>query len=121
VRLGRALLRDQARLVLLDEPFRGLDRGTRAALLDRARSWWPRATFLCITHDVEQTLAFDQVVVLEGGRIVEAGLPRDLAAQPAGPYRSLLDREAAVRRRFQSGHGWRRLRITHGGRIEETP
>src|SRR5262249_61727112 len=36
VRLGRALVRADARLVLLDEPFRGLDREQRRALLRRA-------------------------------------------------------------------------------------
>src|SRR5262249_6050227 len=40
VRLGRALVRSDARLVLLDEPFRGLDREQRRALLRRAREVW---------------------------------------------------------------------------------
>ncbi len=52
VRVGRALLRPDARLVILDEPFRGLDREQRARLLAAARSWWSDATLLCVTHDV---------------------------------------------------------------------
>jgi ATP-binding cassette subfamily B protein len=52
VRLGRGLLRPRVRLVILDEPFRGLDCQRRRALLARARCWWREATVLCITHDV---------------------------------------------------------------------
>lgn len=37
VRLGRGLLRRDARLVILDEPFRGLERERRRALIGRAR------------------------------------------------------------------------------------
>src|SRR5262249_49774052 len=37
VRLGRAMLRRNARLVILDEPFRGLDREKRQALMGQAR------------------------------------------------------------------------------------
>jgi ABC-type bacteriocin/lantibiotic exporter with double-glycine peptidase domain len=48
VRLGRALLRPGVRLVLLDEPFRGLDHQQRQMLLARARGLWHEATLLCI-------------------------------------------------------------------------
>ena len=64
VRLGRALLRGDAGLVLLDEPFRGLDRPRREALLARALAWWRDATLLCVSHDVRQTLDYDLVVVV---------------------------------------------------------
>ncbi len=40
VRLGRAMLRSDVRLVILDEPFRGLDRDKRRELLARARQFW---------------------------------------------------------------------------------
>src|SRR5262249_32630368 len=40
VRLGRAMLRRNARLVILDEPFRGLDREKRRALMEQARELW---------------------------------------------------------------------------------
>ncbi len=118
VRLARGLLKPAARLVILDEPFRGLDRASRALLLERARGWWPGATLLCITHDAGQTLSFDQVAVVEAGRIVEHGRPQELAAHADSRYRDLLAREAALRERFRRGVGWRRLRL-QGGRLEE--
>jgi ATP-binding cassette subfamily B protein len=114
VRLGRAMLRRDARLVILDEPFRGLDRGLRSVLLARARRLWARATLLCVTHDVGETLTFERVLVVEGGRVVEDGAPADLAAQPGSRYRALLDAEDDVRNRLWSDVAWRRLRIEDG-------
>ncbi len=58
VRLARGLLRATARLVILDEPFRGLDRAQRHELLRRARLRWTHATLLCVTHDIGETLDF---------------------------------------------------------------
>ena len=119
VRLGRALLRRDARLVILDEPFRGLDRCARRRLLSRARGWWPGATVLCITHDLEPTLDFDRVAVIEHGRMIELDRPAELAARPGSRYRQLLDQEAAIRERFHSEAGWRRMQLAGGRLLEE--
>ncbi|WP_437777412.1 ATP-binding cassette domain-containing protein [Sorangium sp. So ce1097] len=118
VRFGRAMLRGGARLAILDEPFRGLDRERRRALLARARRRFRRATLLCVTHDVGETRAFERVLVVEGGRVVEDGAPAELAARPGSRYRALLDAEAAVQRGLWSSDGWRRLRVVRG-RIAE--
>ena len=58
VRFARTLMRPDARLVILDEPFRGLDRVARLQCLERARTAWWGATLLCVTHDVRETQAF---------------------------------------------------------------
>jgi ABC-type bacteriocin/lantibiotic exporter with double-glycine peptidase domain len=118
VRLGRAMGRADARLVILDEPFRGLDRQQRRELLERARRWWGGATLLCITHDLPETAAFDRVLVIDGGRVVEDGSPAALAARPGSRYAALLEEERVVREGLWSGPGWRRLRL-EGGRLEE--
>ncbi|MFN0245026.1 MAG: ATP-binding cassette domain-containing protein [Planctomycetota bacterium] len=114
VRLGRALLRPDVRLALLDEPFRGLDRGTRRALLARARERWRGATLVCATHDVEETRAFDRVVVLDRGRILEDGSPRDLAADPTSRYSKLLAAERDLLERLWAAPGWTRWRVEGG-------
>jgi ATP-binding cassette subfamily B protein len=126
VRFGRALARHGARLVILDEPFRGLDREQRRVLLQRARQVWGAATLLCITHDVGGTQTFDRVVVVEGGRIIEDGAPARLALCPETRYRALLDAEAAVHEGLWSSGLWRRLRLVEGrvreeGRLRPTP
>lgn len=120
VRLGRAMLRPQPRLVILDEPFRGLDRDQRRTLLARARRHWQEATLICITHDVSETQGFERVLVIEAGRIVEDGAPADLAGQPDSRYQALLRAEAAVWEEIWGDKAWRRLRIENG-RLEEEP
>ena len=120
VRLGRALLRTGVRLVVLDEPFRGLDRTTRQRLLANVRRYWQDATLLCITHDVGETQSFARVVVIEAGQIVEDAPPDVLALQPASRYRALLDTEAAVRTGFWESTAWRRLWL-EDGQVREAP
>jgi ABC-type bacteriocin/lantibiotic exporter with double-glycine peptidase domain len=118
VRLGRALLQTEVRLALLDEPFRGIDRSRRSALLADARLWWKDVTMLCVTHDVSETLSFDRVLVVEGGRIIEDDAPSRLAAAPSR-YRALLEMESRVRNQMWNGQQWRHLQI-RGGRIDDT-
>ncbi|MGI5183839.1 cysteine peptidase family C39 domain-containing protein [Dactylosporangium sp. CA-152071] len=113
VRLGRARNQPDRRLVLLDEPFRGLSRDRRRQLLARARGWWPGATLLFITHDVADTLTFPRVLVVDGGRIAEDGIPSALAADPASRFRALLDAESTVDARF-ADPSWRRVRVAGG-------
>jgi ATP-binding cassette subfamily B protein len=114
VRFGRGLGRPDARLVILDEPFRGLERSKRASLLRRAREQWSRATLVCVTHDVGETATFDQVLVVSNGRVVEAGTPSALAAQPGSRYRSILDAEATLRERLWADPSWRTVRLEDG-------
>ena len=116
VRLARTLMQSDVRLALLDEPFRGMDRGQRALLLNEVRAWWAGVTLLCVTHDVSETLGFDRVLVVEDGRILEDGLPKELAARPTR-YRQLLEAESEVRETLWQGAQWRRLRLIDG-RIE---
>jgi ABC-type multidrug transport system fused ATPase/permease subunit len=118
VRLARAMLREDSRLVVLDEPFRGLDRAKRRELLARARELWSHATLLCVTHDVGETLDFARVLVVDDGRIVEDGQPRELAADPRSRYRAMLNAEHAVREGLWRGKPWRRLELRAGVVVE---
>ncbi len=118
VRLGRSMMKSDARLVILDEPFRGLDREKRRELLERARELWRGATLLCITHDVGETLDFNRVLVMDKGRIVEDAPAMELAAQRDSLYRALLDAEEDVRAEMWASDEWRRLRVD-GGRVSE--
>jgi ABC-type multidrug transport system, ATPase and permease components len=117
VRLARGMLNPRARLVILDEPFRGLDRNQRQVLIARARSLWHDATLLCITHDVQETRAFDRVLVMEHGQILEDGIPGVLAANPESYYRRILDAELALHRELWAGSFWRTL-FMRDGQIE---
>lgn len=118
VRLGRALTRTGAGLVLLDEPFRGLDRTTRRELLRRARETWRGTTLLCVTHDIEHALDFERVIVIDGGRIVEDGDPAVLAQTEGGRLAAMLEGERRIRGGLWAGPHWRRLRV-EDGRVSE--
>jgi ATP-binding cassette subfamily B protein len=117
IRLGRAFLREGVRLALLDEPFRGLDRETRGALLRRARSHWKEATLLAITHDVGECESFDRVLVLENGRLVEDGAPSELRNREGSRLRRLLEVERELARLWSDG-GWRSFRLENGRLVD---
>jgi ATP-binding cassette subfamily B protein len=118
VRLGRALMRPDARLVILDEPFRGLSRDQRHELLVRARRLWQDATFLCITHDISETQLFERILVVEDGRIVEDAAPCELLAQPDSRYRAMREAETEVCGELWSETSWHRLQLVAGHLID---
>jgi ATP-binding cassette subfamily B protein len=119
VRFGRGVVRGAARLVVLDEAFRGLESPQRRALLGRARARWREASFLLVTHDIADTLDFDRALVVADGRIVEDGPPAALALQPGSRYRALLEAERRVRARFATAD-WRHLVVQDGAVREES-
>jgi ATP-binding cassette subfamily B protein len=119
VRFARAMLRRDPRLVVLDEPFVGLERDRRRTLLVRARQHWRDSTMLYVTHDLAETRAFDRVVVLEHGRIVEDGHPLHLAQMAASRYRRLLLSHEASVSRFNRGLDWRRIRLDRGRIVQD--
>jgi ABC-type bacteriocin/lantibiotic exporter with double-glycine peptidase domain len=120
VRLGRAMMRADARLALLDEPFRGLDRGTRRRLLKGALDHFAGATVLCATHDVGDTEAFDRVLVIDGGRVVEDGPPATLLAVEGSLYRAMVEADAALRSSLWAAGSFRRLELEGGTLVERT-
>jgi energy-coupling factor transporter ATP-binding protein EcfA2 len=66
--------------LLLDEPTLGLDYGAKEALVELLRGWRDDGmAIVLVTHDVElAAVAADRVVLMEGGRIVEAGPPAEV-------------------------------------------
>jgi molybdate transport system ATP-binding protein len=88
VALARALATDP-RLLLLDEPLSAMDAGARSELrrgLSRHLAVFP-GTSLVITHDpIEAMTLGDQLIVLEAGRVVQAGTPGELSSHPRSRY-----------------------------------
>lgn len=118
VRVGRALLRETAKLVIIDEPFRGLDRDQRRDLLGVIRRRWAGATLLCATHDLGETMDFDRVLVLESGRLVEDGVPAVLATDPESRYATLLRDEEDAMQSGWASPAWRHIHL-RAGRLSE--
>ena len=78
VALARALA-PRPRMLLLDEPFSGLDALLRAEMRDRVAEILRAegTTALLVTHDQEEAMQFaDRVAVMQGGRIEQVGPPR---------------------------------------------
>ncbi len=86
--LARALLADRSVLVL-DEPTAHLDAHAEALVRHAVRSYAEGRTLVWITHRLAGLEDFDQVLVLQGGRVVEHG-PASVLARRAGPYAELL-------------------------------
>lgn len=118
VRLARTLARKHARLVLLDEPFRGLDRARRTRLLARVRDQYRDATLLCITHDLSEAAEFPRVIVMEGGRVMEDGAPAELRARPTR-YAKLLELDATLQARLSSTRRFRSVELRDGNIVDQ--
>ena len=88
VALARALAGLPA-LLLLDEPLSALDAGARLDVQAELKRHLADFTGPCllVTHDpLEALVLADQLIVLEGGRIVQEGSPAQVARQPATDY-----------------------------------
>jgi molybdate transport system ATP-binding protein len=87
VNLARAFAVPSARLMLLDEPFTGVDRALRDTLLPRMRQRIAQlgVPVLSVTHDVEEALLLNaEVIRLDAGRIIAQGpAPEVLATERA--------------------------------------
>ena len=83
------------------------------SLLQECRLWWQNQTLLCVTHDLSETLAFDRVLVVEKGRIVEDAIPSELAQQHSH-YQALLAAEETLREQLWQDDAWRRLTLQDG-------
>jgi ABC-type multidrug transport system fused ATPase/permease subunit len=77
VAIARAILRD-APILLLDEATSSLDAHFEALVQDALSVLMAGRTTLVIAHQVETAESADQVAVLDGGRIVAVGSPREL-------------------------------------------
>ena len=87
VALARALLRDPP-ILILDDALSSVDTRTEAMILRALRSRHGRRTTLVIAHRLSTLMHADRIVVLDGGRVVEAGTHRQLVARD-GIYRRL--------------------------------
>ena len=90
--VARALSLSPA-LLVADEPVSMVDASLRASILDNLEALHRSvgASVLYITHDLTTAGRIsDCIVVLERGRVVEAGDAREVLARPAHPYTRLL-------------------------------
>ena len=83
----------QPRLVFMDEPTSGLDVSVQARLLDLLRQLTRQMQLaaIVVTHDLAVArLLAHRMVVMQRGRVVEAGLTDQVLDDPQHPYTQLL-------------------------------
>jgi spermidine/putrescine transport system ATP-binding protein len=88
VALARALAAEP-KVLLLDEPLSALDLKLRQQMQLELRAIQRRlgATFVFVTHDQTEALVMsDRIAVMDQGRIVQFGAPRDIYMRPASVF-----------------------------------
>jgi len=89
VAIARAILADP-KILVLDEATSSLDSGSEALIQDALKSLRRSRTTFVIAHRLSTIQSADQILVLEGGEIVERGTHHELLARK-GRYFQLYD------------------------------
>jgi len=91
--LARALVKDPAILVM-DEPTSSVDATSARLIHEAVERVHHGRTLIVIAHDYADMARYDRVLVLQGGRLVEAG-PHAALLQDRGAYLALVERRHA--------------------------
>ncbi|KHQ52659.1 choline ABC transporter ATP-binding protein [Mameliella alba] len=88
VGLARAFA-TEAPVLLMDEPFSALDPLIRTRLQDELLDLQSelKRTILFVSHDLDEAFKIgNRIAIMEGGRIVQTGTPREIFSNPASDY-----------------------------------
>jgi subfamily B ATP-binding cassette protein MsbA len=96
IALARVLLEDTS-ILILDEPTSALDSESEAFIQDALASLHGHKTIIVIAHRLATVIRADQLLVIEGGRLVERGTHEELVAR-AGAYQRLFQSQLSLPR-----------------------
>ena len=86
ISIARALLKDPP-ILILDDCLSAVDSQTESRILERLREIMARRTTILISHRVSTVQHADEILVLDGGRVVERGTHQELLARRGEYYR----------------------------------
>jgi ATP-binding cassette subfamily B protein len=98
--VARAFLKD-APILILDEPTSSIDSKTERVILDALDDLMVGRTSFMIAHRLSTVRHVDQILVLDGGRIVERGTHEELV-QHGGVYGQLYEAQTRERKKRQA-------------------
>jgi molybdate transport system ATP-binding protein len=94
VSVVRAAIGARGRVLLLDEPFAGLDAGVRDGLIAGLREWLGETPVISVTHDVgEACLLGAEVVRVDQGKVVAQGVVGEVLGAERERLRGILEKE----------------------------
>lgn len=92
---ARALLTG-ARVIALDESTASIDQQSDALIQTMLATQLSGVTILAIAHRLATVLSFDKILVMDGGRVAEFGVPRDLLQKPESALAALVEATGAT-------------------------
>ena len=96
VAIARAILADP-RLLILDEATSSLDSESESLIQDGLRALCQGRTTFVIAHRLSTIISADQILVLEGGEVIERGTHAQLLAEK-GRYTQLYEKQYGLER-----------------------
>ncbi|QEA39318.1 ABC transporter ATP-binding protein [Pistricoccus aurantiacus] len=94
VALSRAYMREQADILVLDEPTAAMDAAAEAQVFEQFRRHAKKRMTILISHRFSTVRAADQILVIDNGRIIERGTHESLLTEN-GRYAQLFRLQAA--------------------------
>ncbi len=91
VTIARAVLLD-ARILILDDALSSVDTGTERRILSELQGLMKGRTTILVTHRFNALDLFDEVIVMDEGRVVERGSHRSLI-EAGGAYAEMVERQ----------------------------
>ena len=76
-------------ILLLDKVSSSVDQDTDRTMQSIIHKKFKEYTIIIVSHQLEMVISFDTVVVMEKGKVVKAGPPKELANKKGGKFREL--------------------------------
>merc|ERR1740117_267104 len=89
--IARAMLR-KPKLLLLDEATASIDRHTDRVIQDMLRTVFVNYTTLVIAHRLNTIIDCSHIAVIDGGKCVEFGAPKELLQKASGPFKQMASK-----------------------------